>query len=67
VVVMKRVAHLRAVLQQPAQPQLVRQLANPLPSLPVVLTTWTTTFLSKIFTSLKFIQDTRPLLEVRVL
>lgn len=36
--------HLRAAQQQPAQPPLAHQLANPPPSLPVVSTTWTTTF-----------------------
>lgn len=36
--------HLRADQQQPAQPPLARQLANLSPSLPVVSTTWMTTF-----------------------
>jgi hypothetical protein len=39
---MKRVAHRLVAQPPPAQPPLARQLANPPPSLPVVLTIWTT-------------------------
>jgi hypothetical protein len=53
VVAMMRVAHLRAALPQHPVRLQVHLPANPPPSLPAVLTTWTTTSLFKQHSQLK--------------